>query len=292
MADTTTRYRSLAGVDVHPIGLGEMPMSLDGRPEEERSIRTIHAALDAGANLVDTADAYARDDRDVGHGERLIAKALKGRRDDVVVATKGGLRRERDQSWPADGRPAHIRAACEASLRALGTDRIDLYQFHRPDPEVPYAESIGAFKELQDEGKVRWVGISNASVAQLEEALGIVDVVAVQNQLSLSYTSPIAKGEVQACTERGIAFLAWSPLGGIKEAADSASGVDPVRTIADVHGVSPQQVALAWLLSLGPTVIPIPGASRPETITDSLQAARLELSDDELRSISAAVDVA
>ncbi|MEA2277166.1 MAG: hypothetical protein QOC78_2126 [Solirubrobacteraceae bacterium] len=292
MADTATRYRSLAGVDVHPIGLGEMPMSLDGRPEEERSIRTIHAALDAGANLVDTADAYARDDRDVGHGERLIAKALKGRRDDVVVATKGGLRRERDQSWPADGRPAHIRAACEASLRALGTDRIDLYQFHRPDPEVPYAESIGAFKELQDEGKVRWVGISNASVAQLEEALGIVDVVAVQNQLSLSYTSPIAKGEVQACTERGIAFLAWSPLGGIKEAADSASGVDPVRTIADVHGVSPQQVALAWLLSLGPTVIPIPGASRPETITDSLQAARLELSDDELRSISAAVDVA
>ncbi|MEA2393395.1 MAG: hypothetical protein QOJ82_1286 [Solirubrobacteraceae bacterium] len=292
MADTTTRYRSLAGVDVHPIGLGEMPMSLDGRPEEERSIRTIHAALDAGANLVDTADAYARDDRDVGHGERLIAKALKGRRDDVVVATKGGLRRERDQSWPADGRPAHIRAACEASLRALGTDRIDLYQFHRPDPEVPYAESIGAFKELQDEGKVRWVGISNASVAQLEEALAIVDVVAVQNQLSLSYTSPIAKGEVQACTERGIAFLAWSPLGGIKEAADSASGVDPVRTIADVHGVSPQQVALAWLLSLGPTVIPIPGASRPETITDSLQAARLELSDDELRSISAAVDVA
>ncbi|MEA2360043.1 MAG: hypothetical protein QOI62_3303 [Solirubrobacteraceae bacterium] len=292
MADTATRHRSLAGVDVHPIGLGEMPMSLDGRPEEERSIRTIHAALDAGANLVDTADAYARDDRDVGHGERLIAKALKGRRDDVVVATKGGLRRERDQSWPADGRPAHIRAACEASLRALGTDRIDLYQFHRPDPEVPYAESIGAFKELQDEGKVRWVGISNASVAQLEEALGIVDVVAVQNQLSLSYTSPIAKGEVQACTERGIAFLAWSPLGGIKEAADSASGVDPVRTIADVHGVSPQQVALAWLLSLGPTVIPIPGASRPETITDSLQAARLELSDDELRSISAAVDVA
>jgi aryl-alcohol dehydrogenase-like predicted oxidoreductase len=269
-----------------------MPMSLDGRPDEERSIRTIHAALDAGVGLIDTADAYARDDRDIGHGERLVAKALKGRRDDVIVATKGGLTRTREQRWPPDGRPEHLRAACEASLRALETDRIDLYQFHRPDPKVPYAESIGTFKELQDEGKIRWVGISNATVAELEEALGIVDVVSVQNQLSLGYTGPIAKGEVQACTERGIAFLAWSPLGGISSAAEAAGGVDPVRAAADAHGVSPQQVALAWLLSLGPTMIPIPGSSRPETITDSLRAAELELSDAELRAISAAVGVA
>jgi aryl-alcohol dehydrogenase-like predicted oxidoreductase len=267
-------------------------MSLDGRPDEERSIRTIHAALDAGVGLIDTADAYARDDRDIGHGERLVAKALKGRRDDVIVATKGGLTRDREQRWPPDGRPEHLRAACEASLRALETDRIDLYQFHRPDPKVPYAESIGTFKELQDEGKVRWVGISNATVAQLEEALGIVDVVSVQNQLSLGYTGPIAKGELQACTERGIAFLAWSPLGGISSAAEAAGGVDPVRDAAQAHGVSPQQVALAWLLSLGPTMIPIPGSSRPETITDSLRAAELELSDAELQAISAAVGVA
>jgi aryl-alcohol dehydrogenase-like predicted oxidoreductase len=292
MASTTPLTRSLAGVDIHPIGLGEMPMSLDGRPDEERSIRTIHAALDAGVDLIDTADAYARDDRDIGHGERLVAKALKGRRDDVIVATKGGLTRTREQSWPPDGRPEHLRAACEASLRTLETDRIDLYQFHRPDPKVPYAESIGTFKELQDEGKVRWVGISNATVAQIEEALGIVDVVSVQNQLSLGYTGPIAKGEVQACTERGIAFLAWSPLGGISSAAEAAGGVDPVRHAAQAHGVSPQQVALAWLLSLGPTMIPIPGSSRPETITDSLRAAELELSDAELQAISAAVGVA
>ena len=131
------------------------------------------------------------------HGERLIAKALKGRRDGVIVATKGGHPRD-GQAWPVDGRPEHIRAACEASLRALETDRIDLYQFHRPDPHVPYAESIGAFHELQDEGKVRWVGISNASVDQIEEALGIVDVVAVQNQLALDFTSPVSKGEVAA----------------------------------------------------------------------------------------------
>ena len=285
MAHTTTFKRPLAGVDIHPLGRGEMPMSLHGRPDEEQSIRTIHAALDAGVNLIDTADAYARDDRDIGHGERLIAKALKGRRDDVIVATKGGLTRDRQRRWPPDGRPEHLRAACEASLRALETDRIDLYQFHRPDPRVPYAESIGTFKQLQDEGKVRWVGISNATVEQLEQALGIVDVVSVQNQLSLRYTGPIGRGEVEACTERGIAFLAWSPLGGIGS-SDSPAAVDAVTAAARAHDVSPQQVALVWLLSLGPTVIPIPGSSRPETITDSLSAAELSLSADELRAIS------
>jgi aryl-alcohol dehydrogenase-like predicted oxidoreductase len=291
MTDTTALTRSIAGVEAHPIGLGEMPMSLAGRPDEAQSIRTIDAALDAGANLIDTADAYARDDRDIGHGERLVAKALKGRsRDGLIVATKGGLLRDRQRRWPPDGRPEHLRAACEASLRALETDRIDLYQFHRPDPRVPYAESLGTFKELQDEGKVRWVGISNATVAQLEEALGIVDVVSVQNQLSLRYTGPIAKGEVEACTERGIAFLAWSPLGGIGS-SDSPAALEAVAEAAQAHDVSPQQVALAWLLSLGPTVIPIPGSSRPQTITDSLRAAELSLSADELQAISLAAGV-
>jgi len=283
--------RKLAGTEIFPIGLGAMPMSLSGRPPEERSVATIHAALDAGVQLIDTADAYAQDHTDVGHNERLIAKALRGRRDDVIVATKGGHTRN-GEAWELDGSPEHLRKACEASLRALETDRIDLYQFHRPDPEVPYAESIGTFKELQDEGKIRWVGISNATVDQLEEALGIVDVVSVQNQLSLGYTGPIGKGEVQACAERGIAFLAWSPLGGISSAAEAAEGVDPVRAAAQAHGVSPQQVALAWLLSLSPTMIPIPGSSRPETILDSLAAAELALGDDELQAISAAVGVA
>jgi aryl-alcohol dehydrogenase-like predicted oxidoreductase len=290
MTETPTLTRSIAGVEVHPIGLGEMPMSLAGRPDEGQAIRTIHAALDAGVDLIDTADAYARDDRDIGHGERLLARALKGRRDEVIVATKGGLLRDRRGGWTRDGRPEHLRAACDASLRALQTDRIDLYQFHRPDPDVPYAESIGTFKELQDEGKVRWVGISNATVAQLEEALTIVDVVSVQNQLSLRYTSPIGKGEVEACIERGIAFLAWSPLGGIGS-SDSPAGLDAVKAAAGAHGVSPQQVALAWLLSLGPTVMPIPGSSRPETIADSLRAAELALSAEELRAISDAAGV-
>ena len=284
MASTTTPKRSLAGVDVHPIGLGEMPMSLRGRPDEERSIRTIHAALDAGCNLIDTADAYSVDDTDVGHNERLIAKALRGRRDGVIVATKGGHTRP-GGAWELDGRPEHIKAACEASLKALETDRIDLYQYHRPDPSVPYAETIGAFKELQDEGKVRWIGISNASVDQIEEASSIAGVVAVQNQLSLEYTSPIDKGEVALCEERGIAFLPWSPLGGIPRAGEAAGRHGPVREVAEAHGVSPQQVALAWLLALSPVVIPIPGASRPESIQDSVRAVELELTPDELGAI-------
>jgi aryl-alcohol dehydrogenase-like predicted oxidoreductase len=276
--------RKLGGQEVFPIGLGAMPMSLSGRPPEERSIRTIHAALDAGVNLIDSADAYSVDDSDVGHNERLIAKALRGRRDGVIVATKGGHTRP-GGAWELDGRPEHIRAACEASLEALETDRIDLYQYHRPDPRVPYAETIGAFKELQDAGKVRWVGLSNANVEQIELAASIVDIVAVQNQLSLEYTSPIGKGEVEYCHRHGIAFLAWSPLGGIPRAGEAPGRHGPVRAAAEAHGVSPQRVALAWLLSLSPAVIPIPGASRPQSIEDSVRAVDLELTADELEAI-------
>jgi len=275
--------RRIDGVEVFPIGLGTMKMSVRGHPPEERAIATIHAALDAGVNLIDTADAYAPDER-VGHNERLVAKALRGRREGVIVATKGGHTRP-GGDWALDGRPEHLRAACEASLRALETDRIDLYQYHRPDPEVPYAESIGALKELRDEGKVRWVGISNASVEQIELACSIVDIAAVQNQLSLEYRSPIAKGEVAECERRGIAFLPWSPLGGIAGAADAAGQHGAVRAAAEAHGVSPQQVALAWLLSLSPGVVPIPGASRPESILDCIAAVELELTDDELEAI-------
>ena len=263
--------RQIAGTDVFPIGLGAMPMSLRGRPPEEQSIRTIHAALDAGVNLIDTADAYCVDESDVGHNERLIAKALKGRRDGVLVATKGGHTRP-GGAWELDGRPEYIKAACERSLKALETDRIDLYQYHRPDPTVPYEETIGAFKELQDEGKIRWVGISNANVEQIELTRSMVDLVSVQNQLSLEYTDPIGKGEVELCDEHGIAFIPWSPMKGVSRA----------RPVAEEHGVSPHQVALAWLLSLSPVVVPIPGASRPESILDSVKAAELELTPEEL----------
>jgi aryl-alcohol dehydrogenase-like predicted oxidoreductase len=281
----TIETRKLATADVFPIGLGGMPMSLSSRPAEERSIRTIQAAIDAGVTLIDTADAYSADDRDIGHNEELIAKALEGRRDGVIVATKGGHTRTRDEGWALDGSPRHLKAACEASLKRLRTDRIDLYQYHRPDPTVPYAESIGALKELQDEGKIRWIGISNANTEQIEETLGLVDLVSVQNQLSLEFTSPLEKGELALCERHAIAFLPWSPLGGISKAAEAAAQHDPVAEAARNHGVSPQQVALAWLLSLSPVMIPIPGASRPESIQDSVKAASLVLDPDERDAI-------
>jgi aryl-alcohol dehydrogenase-like predicted oxidoreductase len=284
-------FRNLAGADVFPIGFGAMQLSVDGRPDEAQAIRTIHAALDAGVNLVDTADAYCLDESEVGHNERLIAKALRGRRDSVIVATKGGHTRV-GTDWELDGSPAHLKAACEASLRALETDRIDLYQYHRPDPEVPYAESIGALKELQDAGKVHWVGISNADSAQIAEARSIVDLAAIQNELSLEFTSPLAKGEVAVCEEHGMAFLPWSPLGGATRAVDAPERTDPVAEAAEAHGVSAQRVALAWLLALSPAIVPIPGARREATILDSIGAADLRLSDAEVEAISRAAGVA
>src|SRR6185437_11965682 len=188
------RDRSIAGTPVSAIGLGGMPMSIEGRPDEARSIRTIHAALDAGVTLIDTADAYHLNAGEVGHNERLIARGLAtygGDTSRVLVATKGGHLRPGDGSWTVDGSPAHLKQACEASLKRLGVDAIGLYQHHRPDPQVPYADTIGALRELLDEGKIRMAGISNASPAQIREAREILGgrLASVQNRYSPAYTS-------------------------------------------------------------------------------------------------------
>jgi aryl-alcohol dehydrogenase-like predicted oxidoreductase len=287
------RDRSIGGTPVSAIGLGGMPMSIEGRPDDEsRSIRTIHAALDAGVTLIDTADAYHLLPGETGHNERLIARALAtygGDTSTVVVATKGGHVRPGDGSWTVNGSPEHLRSAVEASLKALGTDVIDLYQFHRPDPKVPYADSIGGLKELRDAGKVCFTGISNATVEQIDlarEILGADGLVSVQNQFSPAFRS--SEGELRHCAELGIAFLPWSPLGGISRAGDLGSRHGAFQEVADAHGVSPQQVTLAWMLAKAPVVIPIPGASRPESITDSARATELELSSEELARLDAA----
>ena len=282
---TTMPTRRLGGLQVGAIGLGEMPMSLAGRPDEEQSIRTIHAALDAGVTLIDTADAYCRDDSEVGHGERLVAKALAawpGDRDRVLVATKGGHTRPGGE-WDLDGRPEHLREACEASLRALGVEAIGLYQFHRPDPKVPFAESVGAMAELKAAGKVRLVGLSNVRVDQIRQARELVEVASVQNEFSPRFRR--SEGELAWCAANRIAFLPWSPLGGIGRGRDLGGRHKAFAEVAAAHGVSAQQVALAWELAKAPVVIPIPGASRPETITDSAAAASLRLSADELASL-------
>ncbi|MFI0999572.1 aldo/keto reductase [Streptomyces galbus] len=281
--------RRIGDVEVSAIGLGGMPMSIEGRPDEERSLATLRAALDAGVTFIDTADAYHRDAGEVGHNETLIAKALAGhdRGRDVLVATKGGHLRPGDGSWTLDGNPAHLKRACEESLKRLGVEAIGLYQFHRPDPRVPYAESVGALRDLLDEGKIRMAGVSNANPEQIREANDILGgrLVSVQNQFSPAFRS--SEPELRLCDELGIAFLPWSPLGGISRAAELGSAYAPFARIAEAHEVSPQRVCLAWMLAKSPVVVPIPGASRPETIRDSATAPELRLSAEELAELDA-----
>jgi aryl-alcohol dehydrogenase-like predicted oxidoreductase len=288
------RQRSIGNVEVSAIGLGGMPMSVDGRPDEARSIATIHAALDAGATLIDTADAYCLGSDAVGydefgHNETLIARALAsygGDTSHVLVATKGGHLRPPDGSWTLDGRPEYLIEAAKASARRLGVEAIGLYQHHRPDPRVPYADTLGALGELVEEGVVQMVGISNADERQIRLAHDLLGarLTAVQNQFSPAFRS--SEDELRLCAELGLAFLPWSPLGGIGRARALADR-DTFQQIADQHGVSPQQVCLAWELSVSPTVIPIPGASRPESITDSARAAELELTEQQLHDLGA-----
>jgi aryl-alcohol dehydrogenase-like predicted oxidoreductase len=285
------KYRALADLQVSAIGLGGMPMSIEGRPDRDRSIATVHAALDAGVTLIDTADAYHLHADEVGHNEELIAEALRswsGDASTVLVATKGGHLRPGDGSWTLDGRPEHIREAALESLRRLGGDALGLYQFHRPDPSVPYADSVGAVRDLLDEGLIRYAGISNANPAQIREAQEILGgrLASVQNQFSPAFRS--SEPELVLADELGIAFLPWSPLGGISNAGGLGDRFAPFADIAATRGISPQVVALAWHLAKSPHVIPIPGSSRPETILDSLTAVDVELTAEELAALDAA----
>jgi aryl-alcohol dehydrogenase-like predicted oxidoreductase len=275
------QQRQIGDVKVSAIGLGGMPMSIEGRPDRERSLATIHAALDAGVTLIDTADAYHLPGaHEVGHNESLIAEALASYGGDtasVLVATKGGHLRPQKGEWAKDGSAAHLKQACEDSLRRLGVDAIGLYQFHRPDPTVPYEESVGALRDLLDEGKIRMAGISNADPDQIRLAQEVLGgrLVSVQNQFSPAFRT--SEPELDVCTELGIAFLPWSPLGGIKSAADLGATYRPFAEVAHEVEATPHQVTLAWMLAKSPVVIPIPGSSRPETIRASAAAADLPL---------------
>lgn len=274
--------RRIGEREVGAIGLGAMPMSVREHNDEELAVATIGAALEAGVTLIDTADAYSPDEATVGHNERLVARALRELgRDDVLVATKGGHTR-RGTDWDLDGSPEYLRAACLASLERLGVEQIDLYQHHRPDPAVPYAETMGGLKALLDEGLIAAAGISNADPHQIRQAHDILGagLVAVQNQLSPRFRDSLA--EVELCDELGLAFLAWSPLGGMADAAALGTRFQPFADIAESHSVSPQRVCLAWELAQAPIVIPIPGASRPASIEDSTRAADLRLTPEEL----------
>ncbi|MCW2635199.1 MAG: putative aryl-alcohol dehydrogenase [Blastococcus sp.] len=272
-------------VGVGAIGLGAMPLSSkEDRPSREDAVATVHAALDAGVTLIDTADAYAWDESEFGHNESLVAEALASYGSgaaDVLVATKGGHTRV-GAEWELDGTPAYLRRACEASLRRLGVEAIGLYQYHRPDPSTPWEDSMGALRSLFDDGLVRMVGISNADVAQIDSARGIVGeaLVSVQNQFSPGWRS--SAGELAHCASVGLAWLPWSPFGGVTAAGSLAADAPAFAEIAEELGISVHRVTLAWHLAQADVVIPIPGASRPESIRDSAAAAGLQLSEQHL----------
>ncbi|HZI97624.1 MAG TPA: aldo/keto reductase [Actinomycetales bacterium] len=285
------KTRTIGGRDVSAIGLGAMPMSVEGRPEREQSIRTIHAALDAGVTLVDTADAYHARADGLGHNEDVVAEALRtwgGDSSSVLVATKGGHVRPDDGSWALDGTPEHLKRAAQDSARRLGVDAIGLYQFHRPDPEVPFAESVGALADLLDAGTIAMAGVSNADPEQIRTAQDVLGgrLASVQNQFSPSFRS--SERELRLCDELGVAFMPWSPLGGISNAADLGTTAAAFAEVGEQLGVSPQRVALAWQLAKSPCVVPIPGSSRPETIQDSAHAVDVRLSADQMARLDAA----
>ena len=284
------QQRPIGNRTVSAIGLGEMPLSIEGRPDRRQAVATIHASLDAGVTIIDTADAYSLNVQEHGHGEELVAEALAaygGPTDEVVVATKGGHRRPGDGSWTVHGDPAYIKEACEASLKRLGVDAIGLYQYHRPDPKVPWAESVGALAELLDEGKIVMAGVSNATVTQIDEAQQVLGgrLVSVQNQFSPRFRS--SESELEHCEKLGIVFIPWSPLGGIGRADDIEHTYPAFAAVAKEVGASPQQVTLAWMLAKGSRVIPIPGSSRPETAVSSPAAAAIELTPDQVARLDA-----
>jgi aryl-alcohol dehydrogenase-like predicted oxidoreductase len=286
------RTRTLGPFTVSAIGLGAMPLSSGSNthPDEKQAIATVHAALDAGVTYIDTADIYAPSWDTMGHNEGIVGRALAtygGSTDSVVVGTKGGITRSAGEQWGRDASIGYLRTAVEASLRALGRDVIDLYQWHRPDRSIVFADGVANFKTLQDEGKVRAIGLSNVNVEEIDiavEVLGEDGLASVQNEFSPRYRS--SRDELEHCGRIGVAFLPWSPLGGTGSASKSVGDqYAAFQRVADEHGVSPQRVVLAWELALGGHVIPIPGASRPASIIDSAHAADLVLTEDQASSL-------
>ena len=260
---------------VHRLGFGAMRVTGDsilGQPDDVDAARDLlNRAVDLGVDFVDTADAYGP-----GTSERLIREALAPYPEDIVVATKGGLLRTLDGRWPQHGDPTYLENAIQCSLDRLGVDTIDLYQFHRPDPDTPFEDSVAKFAEFKDRGLVEHVGLSNVSVEQLEAARDIVDVATVQNRYNLGDRG--SEDVLGACEDYGIGFIPWSPLGG----ADSPA----VEAVAEAHDATPQQIALAWLLEHSEVMLPIPGTGSQAHLEENVAAAAVDLTDEEYRRLS------
>jgi pyridoxine 4-dehydrogenase len=265
---------------VNRMGYGAMRIvgkGVWGPPADRENAKSVLRHVVAnGVNFIDTADSYGPD-----VSEELIAEALAPYPAGLVIATKGGLTRSGPDGWHANGKPAHLRSALEGSLKKLRVDCIDVYQFHRPDSQVPYAESIGALAEMQKAGKIRHIGVSNVTVAQLAQARSIVDVVSVQNRYNFEDRS--SEDVLAACEKDGLAFLPWAPVGGPNPVKERTLAV-----IARDHRATPLQIALAWLLKRSPVMLPIPGTGSIAHLDENIAAAAIQLSDDDFRRLSGA----
>ena len=282
LTDDSTGTLTLGGdLPVRRLGFGAMRITGEGTwgepADRDGAIAVLRRAVELGINLIDTADSYGPD-----VSERLIAEALHPYPDGLVIATKAGLVRGGPGDWRSNGRPEHLREACEGSLRRLRREQIDLYQLHRPDPDVPYEESLGALVDLQREGKVGQIGVSNVKIAQLEQALGLAEIVSVQNRFNL--TDRRSEDVLEACAERGIAFIPWFPLA-TGSLARPGTALDEIASGQDA---APSQIALAWLLRRAEVMLPIPGTSSIEHLDENVAAAGVELSDEDMEALDRA----
>ena len=288
-----TKQLGTTSVSISAIGLGGMPLSLSGRPNEADAIAVVHRALDLGVTLLDTADSYCQDETDKHHNERLLCKALqqyKGDTSQVMIATKGGLMRP-NGSWTRNGNPDHLRQTIRESFEALGGKQaIALWQYHAPDPEYSISASLAPVREAVDTGLIQYVGVSNFSVAQIRQAREVVDIVSVQNQYNPWCREPEQDGVLAYCEQENLTFLPWSPLGGSRR-VKSLPEIQAIAQLAETKGVSVYCLILAWLRAKSPCVVPIPGASKIGSIEDSVKAANVSLSAIEVEQIDQVTSV-
>jgi pyridoxine 4-dehydrogenase len=264
---------------VNRLGYGAMRLTgqgIWGEPDDRETAKSVlHRALELDVTFIDTADAYGPN-----VNETLIAEALHPYADNLIIATKGGLTRSGPNQWHTNGKPDHLRDALDDSLKRLKVDTIDLYQFHRPDPEVPFEDSLGVFVEARDAGKVRHIGLSNVSVEQLQTALNMTEIASVQNRYNINDRT--SEEVLQLCEAEGIAFIPWFPVG-----AGSLNENKTVSAIMDRHNASVFQIALAWLLRHSPVMLPIPGTSSVAHLEENIAAAGIELSDEDYDALTA-----